>query len=158
LNGGYNFIGQIGNAVLRGNPNDLEDEDNPPPLDSRRFNFYEVVSVPDGVTWTDANLFGDFGPGNSSFLASISGNVPDLGQVPYDTVEEFLAENEFIFGLIDNDLFWTEFEPGEPDPPPPPQNIGPWIGGRQVDKSGGAGDGWQWVSFVPGALAPPPFP
>ena len=160
LNGGYNFVGQIGTASLRGNPNDLEDMDNPPPLDSRRFNFYEVVSAADGIDWTTANQFTTHGNG-SGHLASISGNVPDPDLGSYSPVAEFVAENDFVFSLIDSGQYWKEFvptEPGDPLMPPPPQNIGPWIGGIQVDTSMGAGGGWEWVTTVPGEEPPPPFP
>lgn len=156
LGGGYNLIGHIGGTALRGNPEDPTDPNNP--LDDRRFNFYEVVSAPDGIDWLTANQFTNFGGADpdSIHLVSISGNDPDMNQDPYDPLLEAQAENDFVFGLIDEPQFWRQFVPSEPmDMAPPPQNIGPWTGGLQADPSMGPGIGWEWVTTDAMAMPSP---
>lgn len=156
LGGGYNFIGHIGGAALRGNPNDPNEPTNP--IDDRRFNFYEVVSAPDGIDWVTANQFTNFGGPNSIHLASISGNAPSDEQDPFDPLAEAASENDFVFSIVDSEQYWNRFEPTTPmDNQAPPRNIGPWLGGLQA--AGGpeqmADADWEWVTTDNDAMPNP---
>ncbi len=88
-------------------------------------NFYLVISAPEGIAWTDANAIASSGTGHLATITS-----PE--------------ENQVVFDLIDDQLFWKLFEP-ETDDTRPAQNIGPWIGGIQVNEEDGPTEGWEWV-------------
>lgn len=81
--------------------------------------FYEAIAVPTGITWTDAN---EAAKSAGGYLATITS--PE--------------ENNFVFSLIDNDIYWFHV--------PPSSNIGPWIGGYQPEGSSEPDGGWQWVT------------
>ncbi|MBP7937721.1 MAG: choice-of-anchor C family protein [Phycisphaerae bacterium] len=84
---------------------------------------YRAVSVPEGVTWDQAN---DAATAAGGYLATI-GSV---------------AENTFVFELTDAPQFWW-------DDPVNNRSAGPWLGGyQQVGASEPAG-GWKWVTGQP---------
>ncbi|MBL7154146.1 MAG: PEP-CTERM sorting domain-containing protein [Phycisphaerae bacterium] len=92
------------------------------PADGGNGHFYEAVAVPSVVTWQEANVAAT---GAGGYLATITSE----------------AENDFIFGLIDDPAYWN-----------PSYNLrGPWIGGFQPARSPEPDGNWQWVtgeSFV----------
>ncbi len=85
--------------------------------------YYEAVSVPGGISWTAASAAATVRGGH---LATVTSG----------------AENAFIWGLIDNPLYWNQ-EPGG-------SNLGPWIGGFQTSDNGSTPNAnWTWVTGEP---------
>lgn len=82
---------------------------------------YEVVLVPEGISWTQARLQAEQAGG---YLATI-------------TTSE---ENDFVFRLIKNEMLWTQFVSGSV------WIGGPWIGGFQAEGSLEPDGGWGWVT------------
>ena len=80
--------------------------------------FYEAVAVPGGISWSNAKLAATAAGG---YLATI------ISQ----------AENDFVFGLIDEGIYWNN------------GNVGPWLGGFQPVGSVEPDGGWQWVTGEP---------
>ena len=78
---------------------------------------YEVVSVPEGIVWTDAK---DLAEPTGGYLATITSQ----------------EENDFVFNLINNELYWNG-------------NCGPLLGGYQLPDSIEPDGGWQWVTGEP---------
>ncbi|WP_146449140.1 choice-of-anchor Q domain-containing protein [Bythopirellula polymerisocia] len=89
--------------------------------------FYLVISAPEGIDWDSANLAASFGTSHLATLTSVQ-------------------ENDDVFLLIDDPLYWKGFEPEDDDDMRPAQNIGPWIGGIQLNEGDGPGEGWEWVA------------
>ena len=86
--------------------------------------FYEVVAVPTGITWDDANA------------AAIAAG----GHLATITSQE---ENDFVFNLINDPQYWF---------PGPSINFGPYIGGQQTGTPSHPLANWTWVtgeSFFP---------
>ena len=79
--------------------------------------FYEAFSVPDGISWTSASQIADLMGG---YLVTITSQ----------------AENDFVYDLINYDMYW--------DGP-----SGPWIGGYQPPGSPEPAGGWTWVTDEP---------
>jgi hypothetical protein len=83
--------------------------------------YYDVISVPDGLTWSAANLAAQSIPGNWQLVTITSA-----------------TENAFVFDLIDDDAnLWNCCLSGHSN--------GPWIGGYKENNQ------WKWVtgeSFV----------
>jgi hypothetical protein len=79
--------------------------------------FYEVVSVPAGISWSDA-----------SKAAQASGG--------YLATLESAAENLFVFALTDHPVYWS---------PQIINSAGPWIGGLQAPRSPEPNQGWEWL-------------
>ncbi len=86
---------------------------------------YEAVEAQLGISWTEAR---DAAISKGGYLVTLTSQ----------------AENDFVFGLIDDDKYWYE-------------NVtysnlrGPWIGGFQPEGSPEPDGNWQWVtgeSFV----------
>lgn len=50
-------------------------------------------------------------------------------------------ENEFVFNLVNNKVFWYLDAVGN--------GLGPWIGGYQEDGAQEPGGGWRWVTTEP---------
>lgn len=92
--------------------------------------FYDVVEVPEGITWLDAQAAAQ---SRGGYLASL-------------TTRE---ENRFVWSLIArHPRFWTtSLRRGKPDQS---DRVGPWIGlvqkRHQAQEPSG---GWQWVSGEP---------
>jgi len=84
--------------------------------------YYEAVSVPARISWTDAKTDAELKGG---FLATISS----------------AEENAFVFSLVTNQVFWTSGVTG--------QSLGPWLGGFQPIGSSEPAGNWQWVTGVP---------
>jgi hypothetical protein len=86
--------------------------------------YYDIVSVPAGISWTDASIAA-FGAGG--YLATVTSG----------------AENAFIYNnLVDNPVYWNQ-EPGG-------SNLGPWLGGYQTSDNGSQpADNWTWVTAEP---------
>ena len=84
--------------------------------------YYEVVLVPERISWTDAKSEAELKGG---YLATI------------DSVEE----NTFVFSLVTIPACWTEGITG--------QSLGPWLGGFQPDGSPEPDGNWQWVTGEP---------
>ncbi len=84
--------------------------------------FYEVV-LSGPISWPEAD---SEAKDRGGYLATLTS----------------LAENEFVFSLVDNDEFWMPF----------PQyniNLGPLIGGFQPPGSPEPDGNWQWVTGEP---------
>ena len=81
--------------------------------------YYEVVSVPNLITWDDAN----------TAALSMGGYLATLTSAD---------ENAFVFGLADDQAYWTSVSDG--------RNYGPWLGGFQPPGSAEPGGGWEWVN------------
>jgi hypothetical protein len=90
---------------------------------SQNGHFYDIIAVPDGITWEQAQFDA---MARGGYLATITS----------------AAEQDFIFwNLVNNPMFWDfEFEP-------PYENLaaGPWIGAFQPPGSPEPAGGWQWV-------------
>jgi len=86
--------------------------------------WYNVVSVPAGMSWTNANAAATASGG---YLATVTSS----------------AENDFIYNnLVNNPLYWSQ-EPNGSD-------LGPWLGGYQTSDNGSqAGLNWVWVTGEP---------
>jgi hypothetical protein len=78
--------------------------------------------LPRPISWTDADFDAR---ARGGMLATITSE----------------AENEFVFGLIDDPLYWNSRAGRE--------NFGPWLGGVQEPGSPEPGGGWSWVSGEP---------
>jgi hypothetical protein len=83
---------------------------------------YQVVSVPAGISWSDAR----------AAAQAVGGHLATLGSS---------AENAFVFGLVDKPLYWHQ-EPGGSD-------LGPWLGGYQTSDTGNPSANWVWVTGEP---------
>lgn len=87
--------------------------------------WYQAVHVPTRLTWAEAERFALIAGGT---LASINS----------------VEENLFVFSLIDAPQFWyAEGGPGSGGVGT--TNVGPWLGGYQVEGAGEPGSGWQWA-------------
>ena len=84
---------------------------------------YRVVSVPEGITWTEANRRAVAARGH---LVTITSK----------------AENDFVFALLDHPEYWNRMDHG-------PWMMGPWIGGVQAEGAHEPDGGWQWVTAEP---------
>ena len=88
--------------------------------------WYEVVSAPGGITWTDAKRAAE---AKGGYLATITS----------------AKENAFVYSLVDNDRFWHLT--GNNDD-------GPWLGGiydRETKTwSWGTGEPWNYSNWFPG--------
>lgn len=82
--------------------------------------FYEAISVPTGITWTEASEAANAAGG---YLATITSQ----------------AENEFVFNLVDDEVFWFEWVSLQ----------GPWLGGFQPEGSAEPDAAWRWVTEEP---------
>ena len=82
--------------------------------------FYEAFSVSGGITWTEANIAAT---SKGGYLATITSQ----------------AENDFVFNLVDNEIFWFEWV----------SLHGPWLGGYQPEDSSEPDGGWRWVTEEP---------
>lgn len=76
--------------------------------------FYDVVSIPNTISWEQANAAANAAGG---YLATITS----------------LAENSFVFSLVNNPLYWHGFS-------------GPWLGGYQQPATQEPGANWRWVT------------
>lgn len=95
--------------------------------------WYEAVSVPSRISWSNANANAI---GSEGYLATVTSGV----------------ENAFVTSLISaNPAFWWSVQMLPPDPPGVCW-VGPWLGGHQdssaPDYSEPAG-GWRWVTGEP---------
>jgi len=79
--------------------------------------FYEPFSVSGGITWTEANVAAT---SKGGYLATITSQ----------------AENDFVFNLVDDEIFWFEWVSLQ----------GPWLGGYQPGGSSEPDGGWRWVT------------
>jgi len=86
---------------------------------SQNGRWYEVVSVPTGITWTAAN---SAATAQNGYLASLTS----------------AEENAFVFGLTQAATgVW--FQSNE-------WRFGPWLGGYQPTKTDEPAGGWTWVT------------
>ncbi|MBU0518706.1 aryl-sulfate sulfotransferase, partial [bacterium] len=81
--------------------------------------YYEAISVPDGISWDEANLLSS---NSGGYLATVTSQ----------------AENDLIFDLVDDPSYWYQRDGGI-------QN-GPFFGGFQLDGSVEPAGGWRWIS------------
>jgi len=89
--------------------------------------YYEAISVPSGIFWSDANTAAKASGGH---LATITSD----------------AENGFVYSLISGSSFWyTEAQWGDA--------VGPWLGGYQPAGSPEPAGGWTWVTGEPFSYA-----
>ena len=79
--------------------------------------YYMAVYAPTAISWHQANTAAQAAGG---YLATLTSQ----------------AENDFVFGLIDYNMFWNAHR-------------GPWIGGFQPDGSPEPDGNWQWVTGEP---------
>ena len=84
--------------------------------------WYEVVLVPERISWTDAKTEAELKGG---YLATITS----------------AEENSFVFSLVTTPACWTTGTPGT--------SLGPWLGGFQPDGSPEPDGNWQWLSGEP---------
>ena len=82
--------------------------------------YYLPVSVPEGIDWFTAR---DQAEALGGYLATIHSET----------------ENEFVFGLVDDPLYWNMLD----------YTMGPWIGGYQPPGSPEPDGGWTWVTGEP---------
>jgi hypothetical protein len=82
---------------------------------------YEVVTVPDGITWFDAH---DGARSAGGYLVTITSQ----------------EEEHFVERLVDDDACWSLGAGG---------GYGPWIGCYQLPGSPEPDGGWQWVAGQP---------
>ena len=81
--------------------------------------YYKAFSVPEGISWTQAQALAEQAGG---YLATITSP----------------QENAFVFDLIDDERYWGWYDDEA--------HAGPWIGGYQ-DADGREPDGgWKWVT------------
>lgn len=86
--------------------------------------YYEVVLVPAGVSWTQAQVAAQTRGG---YLATTTS----------------AAENTFVFQLVDHPQYWNQEPTGG-------SNLGPWLGGYQTFDSGSTPNAnWVWVTGEP---------
>jgi len=79
--------------------------------------YYEAIVASPGITWGQAKDYAELAGG---YLVTITSQ----------------AENDFVFGLVDNDIYWYHG-----------YNLrGPWIGGFQPTGSDEPDGNWQWVT------------
>ena len=85
--------------------------------------WFEVISVPGGITWTAANSDAQVDGG---YLATITS----------------ANEDAFVYSLADYSQFWALYQNNDD---------GPWLGGTYDLASGGTGPiaGWSWVTGEP---------
>jgi len=85
--------------------------------------FYEVVEAPDGIAWIDATIDSET---RNGYLVTIASS----------------AENDFVFGLVDDPIYWSEDMSAD-------ETAfwlhGPWIGLFQADDAPQPDMGWGWV-------------
>jgi hypothetical protein len=82
--------------------------------------WYKAVSVPAGISWTNAEKAAEAEGGH---LATITNQ----------------AENDFVFGLVNDAKYWV-FQPAANNSP------GPWLGGYTLTPGS---SGWKWVTNEP---------
>ena len=81
---------------------------------------YEAIAVPQPITWSAANIAAQSAGG---YLVTITSQ----------------AENNFVFSLIDDPIYWYSG-----------YNLrGPWTGGYQPPGSPEPDGGWSWVTGEP---------
>ena len=82
--------------------------------------FYLPIATPYPISWSDANAVADL----------LGGHLVTI---------ESAEENDFVFNLIDDDIYWY-----------PSVNLrGPWIGGYQLPGSSEPSGGWTWITGEP---------
>lgn len=82
--------------------------------------FYEAIAAPEPITWDVAN---EAATAAGGYLVTITSQ----------------AENDFVFNLIDEPIYWY-----------PSLNLrGPWIGGFQPEGSPEPDGGWSWITGEP---------
>ena len=81
--------------------------------------YYDAISTPSGLNWIHAF---DSASGHGGYLATITSQ----------------AENDFIFSLVDSDLYWYKR--------PNLKLAGPWLGGTQNFAAPEPDSGWRWVT------------
>ncbi len=81
---------------------------------------YDVISVPDGISWTSAR---DAASAAGGYLATLTSQ----------------EESDFVYALVDNSSFWNQESGGS--------NLGPWLGGYQTFDDGTMPTAnWTWVT------------
>lgn len=81
--------------------------------------WYQAISSPNGVKWSDAAAWAS---AHGGYLATINS----------------AAENNFVFHLVDQARFWANDQKSGAH--------GPWLGGVKSSVAMTAADGWSWVS------------
>jgi len=94
--------------------------------------FYEAVLVPDGISWHDAKAAAESAGG---YLATITSQ----------------EENNFVFNLINYDVFWRSVPANLPAWSA--SFVGPWLGGFQPEGSSEPRGDWQWGTGEPFSYA-----
>lgn len=108
--------------LLAGSPGSAQDLGNAvawPIADGGNGHWYEVVVVPEGISWQEAN---DRSQARGGHLATIIS----------------AAENRFVFGLTLAKPSCWDFRRG--------RSVGPWLGGRQTRQEADPAAGWSWVN------------
>ena len=85
--------------------------------------YYHAICCPGGIDWYTAR---DSALGHGGYLATLTSQ----------------AENDFVFGLVDTNLYWYQ-RPGSG------RWAGPWLGGYQPYGSQEPDSGWTWIDFEP---------
>lgn len=94
-----------------------------PVADGGNGHFYLAVVAPEGIAWTDAN----------EIAKLVGGHLVTI----QDT-----NENDFVFSLVDDEIFWFLEVPEF-------WLQGPWLGGYQPQDSTEPDEGWRWVTEEP---------
>ncbi|RPJ36526.1 MAG: hypothetical protein EHM35_07980 [Planctomycetaceae bacterium] len=84
--------------------------------------FYEPVLVPAGIDWEGAN---DAAIDRGGYLATVTS----------------AAENTFVYGLVDDSVFWR--------PTGPDNGEGPFLGGYKEPATSDPAANWHWVTGEP---------
>ena len=93
-----------------------------PILWSENGHYYEAIHMPQGISWDAANTAAIASGG---YLATIHS----------------AAENEFVFGLIADPIYWR--------PHLMNSYLGPWLGGYQSANAATPNTSWNWVTDEP---------
>ncbi|MEZ6086546.1 MAG: choice-of-anchor Q domain-containing protein [Pirellulaceae bacterium] len=109
------IITSLGNNVLHSGPSDTVAVWDTGTGANRHA--YQVVSVPSGITWDEAN----------AAAIAVGGHLATITSA---------EENDFVFGLIDDPSYWA-FDGS--------YNLGPWLGGYQPSGSTEPAEGWKWI-------------
>jgi hypothetical protein len=83
--------------------------------------FYEVVAVPEGISFVDAQLAAEKKGGHLATILS-------------------KEENEFVFKLADDEKYWGTDEYN---------GYGPWLGGYQDGEATDPAKDWNWITGEP---------
>ena len=86
--------------------------------------YYDVVAMPNGISWEDASLDAE---AQGGYLATLTSS----------------EENDFVVPLLRDLALWKQITSN------PYRFAGPWIGGRQAEFAAEPDGGWRWITGEP---------